>query len=134
MCGRYDLSDIEGIGERYHVDEDEIELRPIHNVQPTQTMPVVVYDEDAKRNKLKLMRWGIHPHWAKKDLINAQAEKISTSSVWKTMQHCIVIANRFYEWDPQTRRPVAFGVEDQPLISLAGLYKMERLDDGTEQL
>src|SRR6266496_3504031 len=99
MCGRYELDNIEGIAERYDVDTDDIELQPNHNVRPTQIMPVVVFDDQAKRNKLKLMRWGIRPHWAKKDLINAQSEKISTSSVWKKMHHGIVVAKRFYEWD-----------------------------------
>ena len=133
MCGRYDLSDIDSIADYFDVDMGGIELRPNHNVRPTHTMPVIVFDEAAKRKRLKMMRWGMRPQWAKKDLINAQAEKISTSKFWKPMQHCLVIANRFYEWHPQTRKPVAFGVTDRPLITFAGLYTTERLADGTEQ-
>lgn len=136
MCGRYNLSHLDGIAERYGVDLDGIELRPNHNVKPTQIAPVVVYDQQARRNKLELMKWGIKPHWAKQLLINAVAENAATTKMWGPLvrkhQLCLVVANAFYEWDDKTHKPFAFSVKDTPLISLGGLYGVEKGEDGQE--
>jgi putative SOS response-associated peptidase YedK len=136
MCGRYDLSDLNGIAERYRVDLGGIELWPNHNVKPSQIAPVIVYDQEARRNKLVLMRWGIKPHWAKDTLINAVAETAATTKFWGPLvrkhQLCLVAANAFYEWDDNTHTPFAFSVKDTPLISLGGLYGVEKGEDGQE--
>lgn len=135
MCGRYDLSHIDGIAERYDIDLGEIELRANNNVRPTQLAPVITYDQKTQRNKIELMQWGLKPYWSKKLLINAQAEKAAYSKYWSPMlqaQRCLIIANAFYEWDPQTKRPVAFSVKDEPIISLGGLYDTEKDQNGQD--
>ena len=136
MCGRYDLSNVDGIARRYDVDLDGIELRPNNNVKPTHIAPVVVYDQETRRNKLQLMKWGIKPQWAKQLLINAVAENAASTKMWapsvRKHQLCLVIANAFYEWDDATHIPFAFSVTGAPLISLGGLYGVEKGEDGQE--
>ena len=136
MCGRYDLSHVDGIAKRYDVDLDGIELRPNNNVKPTHIAPVIVYDQETRRNKLQLMKWGIKPHWAKQLLINAVAENAASTKMWAPLlrkhQLCLVIANAFYEWDDTTHIPFAFSVKDTPLISFGGLYGVEKGEDGQE--
>src|SRR5262245_38300235 len=130
MCGRYDLSRLEGIAERYDVDLDGIELRPNNNVKPTHIAPVIVYDQEARRNKLQLMKWGIKPHWAKQLLINAVAENAASTKMWapsvRKRQLCLVIANAFYEWDDTTHIPFSLCVRAAPLVPSGGLYGVEK--------
>ena len=69
-------------------------LRPRYNVAPTQMVPIVRLDEGDR--VLTLMRWGWERDWAKHTMINATAEKVSTSRVFKKAfetRRCLVPAD-----------------------------------------
>ncbi len=59
--------------------DDSFEHQPNYNVAPTQTMPILVFDE---QRIVKPMRWGLIPKWAKDPnnlpmFINARSETLT---------------------------------------------------------
>jgi putative SOS response-associated peptidase YedK len=67
MYGRYRLSAVEQIEERFEAEQMEAEqmeeLRPRYAIAPTQPVPVVREDDD--RRTISLVGWGLVPFWAK---------------------------------------------------------------------
>jgi len=102
-------------------------------VAPTDSLPIVRYNEKAGSRSLDMMRWGLVPYWAK-DLkigfstINAIAETVDTKPVYREAfrrRRCLVPVNNFYEWkklDQKTKQPYAIGLKDGGLMALAGLW------------
>ncbi len=101
---------------------------PNYNVAPTTTITTVVrrHDEpeDEPTRRVRSMRWGLIPPWVKAGadgapeskgplLINARAEKVTTSPAFRTSaksKRCLVPMDGYYEWraNPDTdseRRP-----------------------------
>ena len=89
---------------------------PNYNVAPTATVATVVTrhsepDDDPTR-RVRLMRWGLVPPWAKAGpdgapegkgplLINARADKVTTSPAFRgsaKSKRCLVPMDGYYEW------------------------------------
>ena len=73
---------------------------------PTDPLPVVRYDAEARERSLDVLRWGLVPYWAK-DLkigfanINAKAEGIENRPAFREAfqrRRCLVPVDNFYEW------------------------------------
>lgn len=116
MCGRFILVQrLEAIEKRFHVEAAaDFMLEPNYNISPGQYTAVI---SSSEPRKLQLMRFGLTPFWAKKDmlLINARAEGnhnsenrpdftgakgiIEKPSFRKPIrsQRCLVIADAFIE-------------------------------------
>lgn len=110
MCGRARLSDdfseikiVFGIPPEYPIPNT---YRPSWNVAPTDSLPIVRYNEKTGARALDMMRWGLVPHWAK-DLkigfstINARREEIDTKPAFRDAfkrRRCLVPVDNFYEW------------------------------------
>ena len=63
MCGRYVIiSTPEAIRNLFGYP-DQPNFPPRYNVAPTQPIPVVLWEEGARR--FRLMRWGLLPSWVK---------------------------------------------------------------------
>lgn len=125
MCGRYGftIKNEKEVLDRFDIETVNFELHASYNVAPTQEMPVV---ERHSPNSLHLRTWGIQPGWLKKLLINAQAEKLAASSVWKKAfieSRCIIPASFFYEWKrlPDGKQPYLIKLKNQDLFGFAGL-------------
>ncbi len=125
MCGRYGFSikDEREFLNRYDIETIDFELRESYNVAPTQEMPVV---ERHSPNSAHKRKWGIQPGWSKMFLINAQAEKLTTSSLWKKAfmeSRCIIPASFFYEWRRLTdgKQPYLIKLKHHDLFGFAGL-------------
>jgi putative SOS response-associated peptidase YedK len=111
MCGRYvSVSSPTILAERFKVEEVRVtETEANYNVAPRADVPVVA--ESKGRRTLDLVRWGLVPSWAKDlsigdRMINARAEKITTSNAYKRAferRRCIIPADGFYEWEPVPR-------------------------------
>ncbi len=142
MCGRYSLiHNYEFIEDRFEFDESDIrEFSARYNIAPTQESIVIAADESGRR--LKMMRWGLIPAWAKDEtiggrMINARAEtltgKRSFSNLLET-KRCLVIADGFYEWhrDKRTKNttPFRFTLEDGSPFAFAGLWDTWNNADG----
>lgn len=116
MCGRFavttDPARLAGV--LHAVDETGGALAaPNYNVAPTTAIAAVldsVSDGQASR-RIRPMRWGLVPHWAKADargrpvtkslLINARAETLTTSPAFRSSaarQRCLIPMDGYYEW------------------------------------
>lgn len=127
MCGRYTLSRIEEIRERFGIEPYGIALRPRYNVCPEQTMPVVLSNG---RNSLESIKWGLIPFWSKEPkslAINARIEGIlSKPSFRKPIRYhrCLIPATGFYEWkkEPNEKSPYYIHRKDGDLFAVAGIF------------
>jgi len=80
-------------------------------------------DDDPATRRIRLMRWGLLPPWAKPGpdgavptrgrlLINARAETVTTSPAYRSSaQHkrCLVPMDGYYEWMPTGESPADAG-------------------------
>lgn len=130
MCGRYGITDVQHIGERFqlYLDLDLADVPPRYNAAPTQRLPVIT-ERDGQR-RLEAMTWGLVPAWAKqgaKPVINARAEGIQDKPTFQTpfrRQRCLIPASFFYEWQAagKAKQPYLIRPTDQALFAFAGLY------------
>ncbi len=140
MCGRFtnkmtwreirDLYDITNADYRPN-------LRPNYNIAPTHIVPVIRPGADGR--ELALMRWGFEEPWAKSSIINATAEKVATSSVFKKSfeeRRCLVPADGFYEWkkgEDGKRQPFRICMADESPFAFAGIWRIWTVDkDGKD--
>ena len=114
MCGRYtQTTDLETLQRRFEFSAQGVALDTRYNLAPGQEAPIVVKEDERV---LRMMRWGLVPHWAKEDsisykLINARAETITQKPSFKEsfkMRRCLVLADGFYEWRKQGKRTIRF--------------------------
>lgn len=97
-------------------------------------MPVVAQHSP---NSVELMKWGFLRSWSPRPLINATAEKVASSQVFRKAferQRCLVPASGFYEWKatPEGKIPHYITLKTSPLFSFAGLYEVSKDTDGKE--
>jgi putative SOS response-associated peptidase YedK len=125
MCGRYGFSikDERELLNRFEIETINFDLRESYNVAPSQKMPII---ERHSPNSVHLRKWGIKPSWSKIFLINAQAEKLTTSNLWKKAfieNRCIIPATYFFEWkrNPDGKQPYIIKLKNQNLFGFAGL-------------
>jgi len=134
MCGRFTRYDDEkDLVERFNfTNPSGISFEKRFNIAPTQTVPVIVLENDNR--VIKLMRWGLVPFWAKDPtignrLINARAETISEKASFKTplkKRRCLVPASGFYEWKKderiKTKIPIYFRLRNEEPFAFAGIW------------
>lgn len=105
---------------------------PNYNVCPTTQIHVVVSGETQRR--LRAMRWGFIPHWAKAEndgplLINARSETIAEKPAFRAAarhRRCLIPASGFYEWtkDEEGKRlPWFIHAPDRHLLAFAGVWQ-----------
>ncbi|GGC66462.1 SOS response-associated peptidase [Hoyosella rhizosphaerae] len=123
MCGRYAVTADPATlaAELDAIDETEPdEVRVGYNIAPTSTVAAVVdrhersddAPEDATgdvRRRIRAMRWGFVPVWAKQIqsgplLFNARSESVATKPAFRqaySRHRCLVPMEGWYEWVPQ---------------------------------
>ncbi len=157
MCGRFAVTtDPALLAQKIQaIDENVAGGAPVpnYNVAPTTTITTLVTrhrepdDEPARR--VRSMRWGYVPPWAKTAanggpetkgslLINARAENVSASPAFRNAarhRRCLVPMDGWYEWRPETRRtdggkvvktPFYMYADDGELLFMAGLWSTWR--------
>jgi putative SOS response-associated peptidase YedK len=155
MCGRFAVTTdpavlaekIEAINEARAAESSG----PNYNVAPTTTVTTVVrrHDEpdDEPTRRVRSMRWGLIPSWAKAGddgapdtkgplLINARAEKVTTSPAFRSSaksKRCLVPMDGYYEWraNPDTdagkkarKTPFFMHRADGEMLFMAGLWSV----------
>jgi putative SOS response-associated peptidase YedK len=129
MCGRYViLSPPEAMRQVFGYAEQP-NFPPRYNIAPTQPVPVVILENDARR--FRLMRWGLIPAWVKDPrqfalLINARAETVLDKPSFKNAmkrRRCLLPADGYYEWhqSEERKRPFFIRPGNGRLIAFAGL-------------
>lgn len=123
---------------------------PNYNVAPTATIATVVSrhaePDDQPSRRVRLMRWGLVPPWAKAGadgapeakgpmLINARADKVTTSPAFRSSaksKRCLIPMDGYYEWrvndageGKKSRKTPFFMYRDdgEPLF-MAGLWSV----------
>jgi putative SOS response-associated peptidase YedK len=157
MCGRFAVTtDPALLAEKIKaIDEStgaaERAAEPNYNVAPTTTVATVVSrhsePEDEPTRRVRLMRWGLIPPWAKAgadgapdtkgpSLINARADKVATSPAFRASaksKRCLVPMDGYYEWRPNVdlaagkksgKTPFFMYREDGEPLFAAGLWSV----------
>ena len=136
MCGRFtNKMTWQEIHDLYDITNEDFRpnLRPNYNIAPTHVVPVVRLATDG--HKLAQMRWGFEEPWAKSSIINATAEKVATSGVFKTsfeQRRCLIPADGFYEWkkgDDGRRQPFRICMADESPFAFAGIWRIWTADN-----
>ena len=133
MCGRYSLIFIDDLGNRFRVFNPMIGARSRFNIAPGNEMPVIVNDDNnAHKNTLVMMNWGLVPHWTRdirtaKRPINARVETLTEKPSFAGLlknRRCLVPASGFFEWRKEGSKKVPYYIHqpDSPLFAFAGLY------------
>jgi len=137
MCGRARLSsDYSELKIRFSVPDEVPALNypPRWNFAPTQTLPIVRFDDKAGHRTAEMMRWGLVPFWAKDikfgfNMINAKAETIDTAPAFREAfkrRRCLVPFDSYYEWKtlgPKDKQPYAIAMKDHRILGVAGLWE-----------
>jgi len=128
---------------------------PNYNVAPTTTITTVVkrhnQPDDESTRRVRLMRWGLVPPWAKTAgdggpdtkgplLINARSEKVTASPAFRNSaksKRCLVPMDGWYEWRPNgdasgrkaPKTPFYMYGGDGEMLFMAGLWSTWRPKD-----
>ncbi|OBH01107.1 hypothetical protein A5696_14270 [Mycobacterium sp. E2699] len=161
MCGRFAVTtDPAKLAEKIKAIDEATGTapnagEPNFNVAPTTTIATVVTrhtepDDDPTR-RVRLMRWGLIPPWAKADadgapegkgplLINARADKVTSSPAFRSSaksKRCLIPMDGYYEWrvnpdvDGKKSRKTPFFMyrEDGEPLFMAGLWSVWKPKD-----
>ena len=157
MCGRYSTGQLSlpMLAERFQADPAEAAgHQPSWNVTPTSQVLVVTSAADGDggapaQRRLRRLRWGLVPSWAKdlkvgNSMINVRAESVTDKPTFKRLlasRRCILPADGFFEWqdlgpDPdasgrrrQRKQPFYVTSRDGAPLALAGLWTTNRHAD-----
>jgi putative SOS response-associated peptidase YedK len=155
MCGRFAVTtDPALLAEKIKaIDEATSELKDAkganYNVAPTTTISSVVKrhtePDDESTRRVRLMRWGLIPPWAKSTeeggpetkgplLINARSDKLTTSPVFRNSaknKRCLVPMDGWYEWKGEkgSKTPFFMYAGDGEPLFMAGLWSTWRPKD-----
>jgi putative SOS response-associated peptidase YedK len=145
------------LGNPVGATEEQATGGPNYNVAPTTTVTTVVrrHDEldDEPTRRVRLMRWGLVPQWAKAgpngapeskglQLINARAEKVTASPAFRASaksRRCLVPMDGYYEWranpdgaSGKRARKTPFYIyrADGEILFMAGLWSVWKNPSG----
>lgn len=145
MCGRYAATkDPAKLAAEFDAVDatGEDAPGPDFNVAPTKPVMSVVTrhprDDDGEpepgrtERGLRVMRWGLVPHWAKtrsigSKMINARADTAATKPAFKTSlarRRCLLPADGWFEWRREAGRKQPFFMtrSDGGSLAMAGLW------------
>ena len=144
MCGRFTRGDDkETLITRFGLKLGGPELLPRYNIAPGQDAAVILQEDDGR--VLKLMHWGLVPHWAQDAkigfrMINARAESLDRKPAYKSAfkrRRCLIPADGFYEWikpaaKGRPKQPLRFTLRDGAVFSFAGIWESWTKPDGAK--
>jgi putative SOS response-associated peptidase YedK len=141
MCGRFTISLVVGLYERFNVPTHTFEITPRYNIAPSQDVPVVIRTRhDGLENEIQMMTWGLVPSWSKDPSrspkpINARADTLVQKPMFRNIlknQRCLIPATGFYEWKKERWGKIPFYIrmKDNSLFAFAGLYDRYRDPSG----
>jgi putative SOS response-associated peptidase YedK len=142
MCGRYTLSSpadvLMALLKVDEVDADfSVEAR--YNIAPTTEVPCVGSTQEGRR-KLRTLRWGLIPRWAKDAkqafrMINARSETVAEKPAFRVpfrRRRVLVPADGFYEWVKrgEVKQPYLIRRVDRVPMVFAGIWERWTPKDG----
>ncbi|MFO1114868.1 MAG: SOS response-associated peptidase [Beijerinckiaceae bacterium] len=136
MCGRYAITLPPEAMRRLFGYVEQPNFPPRYNVAPTQPVPIVRANRDARH--FGLVRWGFLPGFVKDPktfplIINARAEGIETKPSFRAAirrRRCLFIADGWYEWrrfpgpgSKMVKQPFLLRRRDRQAMGFAGLHE-----------
>jgi putative SOS response-associated peptidase YedK len=157
LCGRYASTKDPALLAAEFDAVDGTEGRapgPDYNVAPTKSVLAVVErhprdpegtpDPDVVERSIRVMRWGLVPHWAKDlsagaKMINARAESVLEKPAYRdsaARRRCLIPADGWYEWQPGEGRKQPYFITpgDGSSLAMAGIWSVwwdRDADEGT---
>jgi putative SOS response-associated peptidase YedK len=123
MCGRFNLTSPRAIVERFgFMDWSEKRIEPRFNIAPSQEI-VTIVQLPLEQPVLQTALWGLHPFWlqaGKPPPINARAESLSSSAMFREAQRCLIPATGFYEW--RSGQPMHIRLRSGEAFAFAGIW------------
>ena len=123
MCGRFNLSSPKEIVERFgFMDWSEKRIEPRFNIAPSQEI-ITIVQLPLEQPALQTATWGLHPFWlqaGRPPPINARAESLSSSKMFREAQRCLIPATGFYEW--RNGQPMHIRLRSGEAFTFAGLW------------
>lgn len=95
MCGRLNVTDSPDVIEMCNQLGINFTTTANADLRPTNSLDLITGAGQIHT------KWGIKPEWSDRLLINAQAEKMASSRLWKPafhQQRCLVPCLGWYEW------------------------------------
>ncbi len=141
MCGRMNISDHEGVQSLLEIlgITTTPGTRPRFNVAPTQTLDVVMMDDEPV---LTTMSWGVSMTTKGKKgqpitrrVTNSRDDKVWSSYLWRYLipeQRVLIPVNGFYEWKRENKKLVAayhITPANADAMFFAGIYRKPKNDD-----
>ena len=157
MCGRYaSIKAPAELAEEFQAVDavGEHAPGPDYNVAPTKQVITVVErhprdeesapDGDGTVRRLRVMRWGLVPSWAKDPsigarLINARAETAAGKPAYRAAlarRRCLLPAAGWYEWKREgtVKQPYFLTTPGERSVPLAGLWEVWRENPDADPL
>ena len=134
MCGRFVITHPSDEMAQLFDAAPSNDLPPVPNFNVCPTNQVHVVTSDGGSRRLRAMRWGFIPHWAKTPgdgplLINARSETIAEKPAFRAAareRRCLIPVSGFYEWtkdEDGKRLPWFIHAPDRRLLALAGVWQ-----------
>jgi putative SOS response-associated peptidase YedK len=152
MCGRFALPDEAAISNILKIDRWNWHWpEPLYNVAPTIRVPIIVKADDGLL-ELNGARWGLIPHWWKKDALpsltfNARSEEAAEKPTWcQSMRgmRCLMPVRGWYEWNEKEqvrsdsgrkiKQPYFISSPDSEVVFFAGLWAVWQGQDAPQVL
>lgn len=134
MCGRFTITHPdEAIARLFGaVPGNDLPPVPRYNICPTNAVAVVTSEGGTRR--LRAMRWGFVPQWAKTPtdgplIINARSDTVAVKPAFREAirkRRCLIPASGFYEWSAGpggARLPWYITRTDGQPMAFAGLWQ-----------
>ncbi|GAA3198501.1 SOS response-associated peptidase [Actinocorallia longicatena] len=156
MCGRYATARArQELLDEFRIDVDETLtedgrdlLEADYNVAPTKLVPAVIQraakdapEEAVPERRLRMLRWGLVPSWAKdlsigSRMINARVETAAEKPSFRkafAARRCLLPADGYFEWytgEDGKKQPFFITPKDRSILPMAGLYELWKSPEG----
>ena len=137
MCGRFALG-VELSGQVRDQLGVPFEAAQSDDIRPTQTVACLA--SDGERLYQLNTHWGIKPAWAKRLIINAQAETVASKKTFARAfaeRRCLVPCSGWYEWRDEGgphKEKYYFTHRDSEPLYMAGIWYPARETEPTPAL
>jgi putative SOS response-associated peptidase YedK len=123
VCGRFNLSSPKEIVERFgFMDWSEKRIEPRFNIAPSQEI-ITIVQLPLEQPALQTAVWGLRPFWlqaGKPPPVNARAESLHSSAMFREARRCLIPATGFYEW--RGGQPLHIRLRGGAAFSFAGIW------------
>jgi putative SOS response-associated peptidase YedK len=104
------------------MDWSDKRIEPRFNIAPSQEILTII-QEPPGEPVAQLAIWGLRPFWLQKSQpppINARAEALGSSPMFRDVRRCLIPATGFYEW--RGRQPMHIQLEHGQVFAFAGVW------------